>query len=109
HDRGCGRRPTPVPCRMSGLRAALRMDIETGRSIAMSRATPRLLSTIALLASASTALAQRIVYDDALGPGFEDWSYGGGSDLANTAPVHDGVRSIAFSGNAYNAVSFHHA
>ncbi|HEX7770284.1 MAG TPA: hypothetical protein VF422_09705, partial [Dokdonella sp.] len=75
----------------------------------MSRATPRLLSTIALLASASTALAQRIVYDDALGPGFEDWSYGGGSDLANTAPVHDGVRSIAFSGNAYNAVSFHHA
>ena len=75
----------------------------------MSLATPRMLCALALFAGASTAQGQLIVYDDAPGPGFEDWSYGGGSDLSNEVPVHAGVHSIAFTGNAYNAVSFHHA
>ncbi|HEU4664835.1 MAG TPA: hypothetical protein VFS55_12480 [Dokdonella sp.] len=49
-----------------------------------------------------------IVYDDALENGFGDWSYGGGSNFANTTPVHAGTHSIALAGNAFNAVSFTH-
>lgn len=70
---------------------------------------PRAACALVILALAQPASAQLVVYDDALGPGFEDWSYGGGSDFANTTPVHAGTHSIALSGNAYNAVSFHHA
>lgn len=46
-----------------------------------------------------------IVYDDALQNGFGDWSWGGGSNFANTAPVHGGSHSIALTGNSYNAIS----
>ncbi|RYD14810.1 MAG: hypothetical protein EOP90_11100 [Lysobacteraceae bacterium] len=70
---------------------------------------PRAACALFFLAQAAAAPAQQVVYEDALGPGFEDWSYGGGSDFANTTPVHAGTYSIALSGNAYNAVSFHHA
>ncbi len=48
------------------------------------------------------------IYDDALRSGFQDFSYGGGSDFANAAPVHAGAASIAFTGNNFNAVSFAH-
>jgi hypothetical protein len=60
-------------------------------------------------ALARPALAQSlVVYDDALQNGFGDWSYGGGSNLANTTPVHGGTHSIALAGNDFNAVSFTH-
>lgn len=49
------------------------------------------------------------VYDDALQNGFEDWSYGGGSDFANTTPVHGGTNSISLAGNNFNAISMTHA
>ena len=69
----------------------------------------RMLAWVVAASFAPVAHAQLVVYDDAAGAGFEDWSYGGGSDFGNTSPVHGGTFSIALSGNAYNAVSFHHA
>lgn len=71
----------------------------------------RTLTVAALFVAASTppALAQSlVVYDDSLQNGFGNWSYGGGSNLANTTPVHGGTHSIALTGNNYNAVSFTH-
>ncbi len=69
----------------------------------------RLPILLALLAAAAPAAAAALtVYDDALRNGFQDYSYGGGSDFANTDPVHGGSASIAFTGNAFNAVSFAH-
>lgn len=65
----------------------------------------RLLALSALLAGTAAAHADLVVYDDALRNGFENWSWGGGIDLAATAPVHGGNRSISFAGNNYNAVS----
>lgn len=49
------------------------------------------------------------MYDDAPQNGFENYSYGGGSDFASTAQAHGGTKSIALTGNAYNAASFRHA
>lgn len=63
----------------------------------------------ALALAAVDAHATLVVYDDALRNTFQDYSYGGGSDFDNAAPVHAGTRSIRFDGNAYNAVSFFHA
>jgi hypothetical protein len=60
------------------------------------------------LALPSIAQADLAIYSDALANGFENWSYGGGSDFANPAPVHGGSLSIALSGNAWNALSFYH-
>ncbi len=71
-----------------------------------SRHVIALVLAAALPASAHADLA---IYADALANGFENWSYGGGSDFANTTPVHGGDLSIALSGNAFNAVSFFHA
>ncbi|MEP7098529.1 MAG: hypothetical protein ABI748_12765, partial [Dokdonella sp.] len=71
----------------------------------------RPLTVAALFAAVwvSPALAQSlVVYDDALQNGFGDWSYGGGSDFANTTPVHGGTHSIALAGSNFNAVSFVH-
>jgi len=67
------------------------------------------IAAFAALACAVPARADLLVYDDALRNGFEDWSYGGGSDFANASPVHAGTRSIRLTGDNYNAVSFHHA
>lgn len=62
-----------------------------------------------LLASPALMAQDLPVYDDALQNGFEDYSYGLGSDFGATSPVHGGTKSIAFTGNDYNAVSFAHA
>ncbi|KAB2900491.1 MAG: hypothetical protein F9K31_04840 [Dokdonella sp.] len=50
--------------------------------------------------------ADLVVYDDALRNGFQNWSWGGGSNFSNTNPVHAGTHSIALAGNAWNAVAF---
>lgn len=59
---------------------------------------------------ASRAVAQDVtVYDDATQNGFNtNSSYGGGYDFASTAQAHDGTKSIALTGNNYNAVAFTH-
>ena len=64
------------------------------------------LLQIGLLFSAGVACATDLpVYDDALRSGFQDWSWGGGINLSNTTPVHAGTRSIALTGNNFNAIS----
>ncbi|MBN8727080.1 MAG: hypothetical protein J0H15_05180 [Xanthomonadales bacterium] len=65
--------------------------------------------SVAIGAATVPAMAEVPVYDDALAGGFEDWSWGGGVDLANTTPVHAGSRSIRFTGNDWNALSIHAA
>ncbi len=57
------------------------------------------------------AAADLIVYDDAARNGFDaGYSFGGGTNLTNTSPVHSGTYSIAFTGDAYasNGLSFAH-
>jgi hypothetical protein len=51
---------------------------------------------LALLALGAPAVRADIaVYDDALAPGWQDWSWGGVTrDFARAAPVHGGTRSI---------------
>ena len=65
-----------------------------------------------LLACARAAATDVVVYDDALQSGWQDYSYGGGSNFASTAQAHGGSQSIAFTGGggagAYNAVSLYH-
>jgi len=51
------------------------------------------------------------IYDDVLQNGFLNYSYGGQPgdiDFGSTAQAHGGAKSIAFTGNAYNAISFAH-
>ncbi len=57
---------------------------------------------------AASAHADLVVYDDSLENGFIDYSYGGGSNFATAAPVHGGSKSIALTGNSFNALSFFH-
>ncbi len=62
-----------------------------------------------VLLAAGAARAQDLtVYDDALQNGFQDYSYGGGSDFSSPAQAHGGTKSIAFTGDNFNAVSFAH-
>jgi hypothetical protein len=59
-----------------------------------------------MLGAAAAAQSQVVVYDDALQNGFQDFSYGGGSNFASTTTVHGGTKSISFIGNNFNAISF---
>ena len=61
-----------------------------------------------LLAPAALRAQDLPIYDDALQSGFQDYSWGGGTDLGATTPVHGGSKSISFTGDNYNAVSFAH-
>lgn len=66
---------------------------------------------VLLLAAAMPAAAgDRIVYDEGLAPGFQNFSYGGGSTFDSTEQAHTGSLSVRFVGgsapNNYNAVSF---
>jgi len=68
----------------------------------------RAIGSFFALAAAYGRAADLTIYDDALENGFQDYSYGGGSDFSNTTPVHGGSHSIRLAGNDYNAVSFFH-
>jgi len=70
--------------------------------------TARRLSSLTLVAVAASGAAHAqslVVYDDALQNGFANWSWGGGSNFANTTPVHGGTKSISLAGDAYNGIS----
>ena len=59
-----------------------------------------------LCASFAAAGQNLVVYDDAQRNGFDGgFSYGGGVDLENAVPVQAGDRSIALSGNDFNALA----
>ena len=47
------------------------------------------------------------VYSDSIASGWQDYSFRGGYNLANTAPVHSGANSIAFTPQGYNGLSFY--
>lgn len=64
-----------------------------------------IVSALLFVGASHTAHADLVIYDDALQNSFEDWSWGGGSNFANTAPVHAGSQSISLAGNNFNAVS----
>src|SRR5260370_13282859 len=64
-----------------------------------------LLFVIGMFGGALAAQSQIVVYDDALENGFQDFSYGGGTNFASTAQVHSGTKSISFVGNSFNAVA----
>jgi len=70
------------------------------------RRTNLVCLALALALAGAAHAADLVVYDDALQNAFQNWSYGGGSDFANTSPVHAGTKSISLAGDDYNAVSF---
>lgn len=53
------------------------------------------------------ASADQDIFTDSLESGWEDWSYRAGQNLANTSPVHGGVKSISVTGTNYGALYFH--
>ena len=65
------------------------------------------LSTLVFLFAAAANAQNLTIYDDALQNGWQNYSYGAGSDFANTNPVYAGTKSISFvpDGSAPNAVS----
>ncbi|HSX59897.1 MAG TPA: hypothetical protein VLF18_06840 [Tahibacter sp.] len=69
------------------------------------------MSLVMLLGCGIAPAADRVVYDEGLQNGFENYSYGGGSTFDSTEQPHTGALSIRFVGgggkNAYNAVSFY--
>lgn len=68
----------------------------------MSRFFATLLAAAAV-AQVSSVQADTLVYDDALAPGFANYSYNAMVNLAATSPVHSGMQSIAFAPSAYGA------
>jgi phosphatidylinositol glycan class B len=63
----------------------------------------------ALLAGSSTARAQtENVYLDALGSGWENWSWSGTYYFTNTSPVYAGSSSIKITQQAWAALALHH-
>jgi len=54
-----------------------------------------------------TAQTNLSVYTDNLVNGFQNWSWGN-NNFANPAPIHSGTNSIAFTGVAWQAISFEH-
>lgn len=63
-------------------------------------------------AAAATGQAQTnfSIYSDQLDNGFQNWSWNAGDyNFANAAPVHSGSNSIAFTGGAWEAISFEHS
>lgn len=66
------------------------------------------IGAFVLLAAAPGLALDLTIYDDALQNGFQNYSYGGGSNFASTTYVHSGTYSISFVGNNFNAVSFAH-
>jgi hypothetical protein len=68
-----------------------------------------LATTLLTLAASGLQAQDLVVYDDALQNAFLNYSYGGlpaDVDFGSTAQAHTGSKSIAFVGNAFNAVSF---
>lgn len=63
-----------------------------------------------LLALFDSALAQdQPIFDDALRSGWQNFSFGGVSNFANTTPVFAGDRSIAHTGSNFSAISLFNA
>ena len=68
------------------------------------------LALTALLVGGSTAIAQtEDVYLDALGSGWQNWSWSGTYYFTNASPVYSGTASIKISQQAWGGLSLQHA
>jgi hypothetical protein len=54
------------------------------------------------------AYAQSTIYTDALGAGWQSWSWNSTINFANPTPVYTGSQSIAVSSTAWGALSLYH-
>ncbi len=77
------------------------------RAVAVT-ATLRLLIVLLFCPTAGLAQTALSVFSDQLDNGFQDWSWGT-RNFENTSPTHTGNRSIRFSGNTWEAISFYHS
>ena len=69
----------------------------------------RIITMVLLLGgSLGPALADQIIYDDALVNGWQDYGWAT-LNYANTSPVHSGTYSISVTAGAYEALYLHHA
>jgi hypothetical protein len=68
-----------------------------------------LTSTLVLLCAIPFAHAQTptTVYDDALAPGWADWSFATDRDIASTWTPHSGTRVVAVNSHAWGAFGLH--
>ena len=60
-----------------------------------------------MLAGATVARADQIIYDDTLTNGWENWSYRADENFSSTAFVHSGTYSISVTGTNYGALYLH--
>lgn len=67
------------------------------------------MASLTVIAPKCAAQSSLTVYTDNLVNGFDDWSWVGTRNLANTSPVHSGTNSISASANYWEGLSFHHA
>lgn len=77
-----------------------------GRGIRVRRAAGTALVLLAGLSALPALAAPMDVYTDALGPGWEDWSWATHS-LTNTSPVHAGAYSISLVPSGWQALYLH--
>jgi alpha-L-arabinofuranosidase len=81
-----------------------------GRSILMSRRCAVWLFLVSCAADMAPGQTNFSIYSDQLNNNFQNWSWNGGhNNFANPSPVHSGSDSIAFTGGAWEAISFWHA
>src|SRR5438128_499125 len=67
-------------------------------------------AAILALAAGAVRAQDMTIYGDALGAGWENWSWGPGTtDLARAAPVHAGTASASATSGGSEALFFHHA
>jgi hypothetical protein len=62
-----------------------------------------------LLFAVKTQAQDLVIYDDALRANWQDFSFGGTSNFANTSPVQAGTNSISHVGSNFSAVSVFNA
>jgi alpha-N-arabinofuranosidase len=66
-------------------------------------------AALALLSNAS-AQTNFSIYSDQLDNGFQNWSWNPGDyNFTNSSPVNSGSNSVAFTGGAWEAISFEHS
>lgn len=77
-----------------------------GSAIRVRWAAVALVILVGCLWTPGAAAAPMVVYDDALGPGWDDWGWGT-YDLANSSPVHSGTYSISLVPSNWDALYLH--
>jgi hypothetical protein len=93
-------------CPIRSARAAQRVTARPGGAgivAAVNRLLPPLLALVLAVVAAPLSAQALVFYDDAPRAGLQDWSWTT-HDLANTSPVHAGIRSIRMEPDFYGGV-----